>query len=282
MILFKSPNPFKMKFIEVNFCFAPIEPTADILVAQLSEIDFGSFQEVDTGLIGYIEKEKFNEQKIKEILSKNISFTYSEMPDINWNETWESNFEPILIDDLCAIRATFHKKINTKYEIVINPKMSFGTGHHETTYLMIKTLLELEIENKTVLDMGCGTGILGILASIKGAKNVDGIDIEEWAYENCIENCEINQIKNFKTILGDVSQIKGKKYDLIIANINRNVLLNDLSSYCKSLNKNGIILLSGFYEEDFDLINQEAQKNNLSLNDKKTKNKWCLLSYLNT
>ncbi len=268
-----------MEFIEVDFRFAPIEQTTDILVAQLSEIDFDSFQEIDTGLIGYIEKQKFNEEKIKEVIPDNVSFSIKVMPNINWNETWESNFEPILIDDLCAIRATFHKKIDVKYEIIINPKMSFGTGHHETTYLMIKRLLELELENKIVLDMGCGTGILGILASMKGAKSIDGIDIEEWAYENCIENCEINQIKNFTTILGDVSKIDGKKYDLIIANINRNVLLNDLHSYYNSLNKNGVMLLSGFYEEDFDLINQEAKKNNLSLNDKKTKNKWCLLSY---
>lgn len=270
-----------MEFIEVNFQFTPVEKTTDILIAQLSEIDFDSFQEIDTGLIGYIEKEKFNKEKIKKIIPNNISFTFKAMPNINWNEAWESNFKPILIDDLCAIRATFHKKIDVKYEIIINPKMSFGTGHHETTYLMIKKLLELNLKSKTVLDMGCGTGILGILASIKGAKKVDGIDVEEWAYKNCIENCRINQIKNFTTTLGNVNKLKGKNYDLIIANINRNVLLNDLSFYCKSLNKNGNILLSGFYEEDFDLINQEAQKNNLSLNDKKTKNKWCLLSYIN-
>ena len=269
-----------MEFIEVDFRFTPVGQTSDILVAQLSEIDFDSFQEVDSGLIGYIEKQKFNEEKIKKIIPNNIEFTYKEMPDVNWNETWESNFESIIINDQCAIRATFHKKIDVKYEI-INPKMSFGTGHHETTYLMISKLLELNLKEKVVLDMGCGTGILGILASMKGAKTVDGIDIEEWAYENCIENCEINQIENFKTILGDVNKITGEKYDVIIANINRNVLLNDLHLYCASLNKGGIILLSGFYEEDFNLINQEAQKNNLSLNDKKTKNKWCLLSYTN-
>ncbi|MCK5638994.1 MAG: 50S ribosomal protein L11 methyltransferase, partial [Flavobacteriaceae bacterium] len=197
-----------------------------------------------------------------------------------WNSEWEKNFEAIQVDELVSIRAPFHEDPNLKYDIIIEPKMSFGTGHHETTHLMIQHLIDLDLVDKTVLDMGCGTGILAIFTEMKGAKKIDAIDIDSWCYENSLENVERNNCKNITVFEGDASLLKNKNYDVIIANINRNILLQDIGTYAKCLNQHGVLLLSGFYTEDILVIEREAIKYNLNLNKKLERNNWVGLKFV--
>lgn len=203
-----------------------------------------------------------------------------EIEQVNWNSEWEKNFKPIQVEDKVSIRAPFHPKTDLPYEIVIEPKMSFGTGHHETTYAMLQQLLNLELVNKSVLDMGCGTGILAIFAEMKGAKPIDAIDIDAWCYENSLENIKRNNCSNISVYKGDASLLANKKYDVIIANINRNILLNDIGTYSQSLNEKGILLLSGFYKEDIQTIDEEALKYSLKKEIVLEKNKWVSIKYL--
>ena len=219
-----------------------------------------------------------------EILKNNdfeISFHYNEIAPINWNQEWEKNFEPIDVDGLCYIRAPFHEKTNSKYDIVIEPKMSFGTGHHETTHMMIQHLLAMDVTNMKTLDMGCGTAILAILADMKGAKPIDAIDIDNWCFLNSIENAARNNCHNIAVFEGDASLLIHQKYDLIIANINRNILLSDMATYVKCLNKGGTILFSGFYEEDIPYINEACLNNGLIFESKLQRNKWVSLKFRN-
>ena len=202
------------------------------------------------------------------------------MAQTNWNAEWEKNFNPIIVDDLVSIRAPFHNNPNVKYDIVIEPKMSFGTGHHETTHMMVQHLLQLKLENKKVLDMGCGTGILAIFAEMKGAKPIDAIDIDNWCYLNSIENAERNNCNSISVYEGDASLLKNKNYDVIIANINRNILLNDIKIYANCLSSGGILLLSGFYKEDFTIINKEAENQKLKLDGELIKNNWMSLKFV--
>ena len=192
----------------------------------------------------------------------------------------EKNFQPIQVDDLVSIRAPFHENPNLKYYIVIEPKMSFGTGHHETTHMMVQHLLQLELKDKKVLDMGCGTGILAIFAEMKGANLTDAIDIDNWCYENSIENVDRNNCHNISVYEGDSSLLVNKKYDVIIANINRNILLMDMSIYIGCLNENGILLLSGFYQDDIPLIDVEVSKYGLKLEHFIKRNNWVALKYV--
>jgi ribosomal protein L11 methyltransferase len=203
------------------------------------------------------------------------------VPQTNWNEEWEKNFEPIQVDDLVSIRAPFHENPNLKYDIVIEPKMSFGTGHHETTHMMVRHLLQLDLENKKVLDMGCGTGILAIFAEMKGAKPLDAIDIDNWCYENSIENVTRNNCENISVYEGDATLLVDKKYDVIIANINRNILLMDMKVYTNCLEAGGILLLSGFYEQDIPVIDAEVIKYGLKLEKFIQRNNWVALKYNN-
>jgi len=266
-------------YIEYDFRISPKEPATEILVAELGEVGFESFVENETGMLAYIQKNDWFENILDDIFILNsdefeIEYDFHEVAQTNWNEEWEKNFEPIEVDDLVSIRAPFHENPHLKYEIIIEPKMSFGTGHHETTHMMIQHLLELNLENKKVLDMGCGTGILAIFAEIKGAKPIDAIDIDEWCYTNSIENIERNNCSNITVYQGNASLLIDKKYDVIIANINRNILLEDMKTYAKCLEKDGILLLSGFYEDDLPIIDKEASKNNLKLHKTKTRNQW--------
>ena len=200
---------------------------------------------------------------------------------MNWNTEWEKNFEPIMVNDTVSVRAPFHEKTDLPYEIVIEPKMSFGTGHHETTHLMIQQLLSADLKDKTVLDMGSGTGILAIMAELRGAKSVDAIDIDDWCYENAMENAERNNCKKIRVFKGDAALLADKNYDVIIANINRNVLINDLPVYYKCLNKGGILLLSGFYREDIPFIKKAATGLGLKESDLLEKNNWISLKFVN-
>jgi ribosomal protein L11 methyltransferase len=210
-----------------------------------------------------------------------IEYTIEEIDQVNWNEEWEKNFEPIDVDGKCHVRAPFHPETDAEFDIVIEPKMSFGTGHHETTHMMIQHLLETDVEGMKTLDMGCGTAILAILAEMKGAQPIDAIDIDNWCYLNSIENAERNNCKHITVYEGDAALLEGKKYDLIIANINRNILLNDMQCYTDSLNPDGILLLSGFYEEDIEAIDKSCTERGLTYVKKFQRNNWVSLKYVN-
>ena len=272
-------------YIGYNFTVKPLQPTVDILIAELSEVGFESFVETNEGLSAYIQKSDWNKNILEDIQILNskefeISYTFEEIAQTNWNETWEKNFNPIIVDDVCSVRAPFHKKPNTLYDIVIEPKMSFGTGHHETTKMMIQYILKTDFENKSVLDMGCGTGILAILTEMKGAKSIDAIDNDNWCYQNSLENVERNGCKHITVLEGDAGLLKNRTYDIIIANINRNILLNDINIYASCLNKNGILFLSGFYKDDIPTIEEECQKYMLKLVEVIEENHWVALKFV--
>lgn len=275
------------KYIAYHFSVAPKEPGTEILLAELGELAFDSFVETEEGLSAYIQEHEHTDDILNDIyILQNDEFTISykieEIEQINWNEEWEKNFDPIDVDGICYVRAPFHESKNAEYEIVIEPKMSFGTGHHETTFMMMKHILNMDVTNKEVLDMGCGTAILAILALMKGAKHADAIDIDNWCYLNSIENAERNNITNISVFEGDAALLNNKidTYDIVIANINRNILLNDMEAYAKTLKQNGTILFSGFYTEDIAAIEQEANKNQLFLVDTLTRNNWASLKFI--
>ena len=271
-------------YIGYSFKVTPLQPGSEILIAELGEKGFESFVETDFGVEAYILKEEWNESLIDDLYilqspEFTVQYEFIEIEQVNWNEEWEKNFEPLLVDDTCSIRAPFHKKPEADYDIIIEPKMSFGTGHHATTHMMVQYLLEMEVVGMNVLDMGCGTGILAILAEMRGANAVEAIDIDNWCYLNTLENVERNNCKAIEVYEGDASLLVGKNYDLIIANINRNILLNDLSIYSKCLERGGKILLSGFYQEDLRIITEECAKNNLEFISNKTKTNWIAARY---
>lgn len=275
-----------MNYIGYYFEIEPLQPGSDILIAELGEEGFESFVETEKGISAFIQKKDWHKDILKniQILSSGefrITFTYEEIEQVNWNTEWEKNFEPIRVNDTVSVRAPFHEKTDLPYEIVIEPKMSFGTGHHETTHLMIQQLLNVDLKDKTVLDMGSGTGILAIMAELRGAKSVDAIDIDDWCYENAMENAERNNCKKIQVFKGDAALLAEKNYDVIIANINRNVLINDLPVYYKCLNKEGVLLLSGFYREDIPYIRKAATGLGLKESDLLEKNNWISLKFVN-
>ncbi len=272
-------------YIGYNFIVKPLQPGVDILIAELGEEGFESFVETVEGLSAYIQKKDWNEhilENIQILASKEfeISYTFEEIAPTNWNKTWEQNFKPITVDNVCSIRAPFHEKPNTLYDIVIEPKMSFGTGHHETTKMMVQHILKNDFTNKSVLDMGCGTGILAILAEMKGAKPIDAIDYDNWCYLNSLENVERNECKHITVLEGDATLLKHRTYDIILANINRNILLKDIKIYAGCLNKNGMLFLSGFYREDIPVIEEECQKYMLKLVEVIEENLWVALKFV--
>ena len=271
-------------YIEYNFTVSPKEPATEILIAELGAIGFESFVENENGVTGYIQKTEWKSSILNDVFvlksdEFSIQYNQKEIKQTNWNAEWEKNFQPIQVDDLVSIRAPFHENPNLQYDIVIEPKMSFGTGHHETTHMMVQHLLELDIENKKTLDMGCGTGILAIFAEMKGAKPTDAIDIDNWCFENSLENIRRNNCKHISVYEGDSLLLINKKYDLIIANINRNILMKDIKVYANSLNEKGILLLSGFYHEDIPILDAEVSKYNLTLETVKKRNNWVALKY---
>ena len=273
-------------YIEYNFTFSPKEPISEILIAELGNVGFESFVETENGVTAYIQKTDWNAEILADVFVLNsdefsIEYNLNEVPQTNWNAEWEKNFEPIQVDDLVSIRAPFHENPNLKYDIVIEPKMSFGTGHHETTHMMVQHLLQLDLENKKVLDMGCGTGILAIFAEMKGAKPLDAIDIDNWCYENSVENVARNNCENISVYEGDATLLVDKKYDVIIANINRNILLMDMKVYTNCLQEGGILLLSGFYKQDIPVIDAEVIKYGLKLEKFIQRNNWVALKYNN-
>ena len=271
-------------YIAYDFNVSPKEPATEMLIAQLGYVGFESFVEQDYGVTAYIQKQEWNSKILEDVFMLNsnefnITFEHNEIAQTNWNEEWEKNFNPIQVDDLVSIRAPFHTNPSLQFDIVIEPKMSFGTGHHETTHMMVQHLLALDLDTKKVLDMGCGTGILAIFAEMKGAKPIDAIDIDSWCYENSLENIQRNNCNHITVYEGDASVLK-EKYDVIIANINRNILLSDMKTYTDCLNENGILLLSGFYKEDIVIIEDEVTKHGLTFEKMIQRNNWVALKYV--
>ena len=272
-----------MKYIELSFTFPDEGPFAEIVIAKLNEVGFESYSETENGVDAYIQNDIYNQEKIDEVISelKNLfdfDFTTKNIKQENWNQQWEENFDPVKINDKCYIRAHFHDKIDCDYEIIITPKMSFGTGHHETTFLMMNEMFNLDFSDKNVLDMGCGTAVLAILAKKLGSSYTLGIDIDDWCCENSIENISLNKVSDIKIKLGDVSQIKGD-FDVVLANINRNILLTDLEKYIANMNENSDLLLSGFLSEDVKIIREKSESLGLQFVSHKNKNKWNLLHF---
>lgn len=273
-------------YIEYTFIVSPVQPAVEILIAELGQVGFESFDETEAGVKAYIQKKDWKENILSDIYiltsgEFSISYTSSEIEQINWNSEWEKNFDPIEVDGKCIIRAPFHPQTALPYEIIIEPKMSFGTGHHQTTHMMLQYILEADFEGKTVLDMGCGTAVLAILAEMKGASQIDAIDIDPWCFENSEENVARNNCKNITVGLGDAASIPKDKYQIVIANINRNILLLDLETYRDSLTHDGTLLLSGFYSEDLPLISAVCNKLGFSFVDNKVRDNWIAAKFVN-
>lgn len=273
-------------YLGFHFTIEPKELGSEILIAELGELPFESFIDSEFGIVAFIQKELYVENSLDELFVLNspeftISYKMEEIAPVNWNKEWENNFDPIDVDGKCHVRAPFHPKTDAEFDIIIEPKMSFGTGHHETTHMMIQHLLEMDVTGMKTLDMGCGTAILAILAEMKGAQPIDAIDIDNWCYLNSIENAERNNCKHITVYEGDADLLNGKKYDLIIANINRNILLNDMQDYVYCLNPGGTLLLSGFYEEDFHYIDESCTEKGLTYVKKLQRNNWISLKYVN-
>ena len=280
-----------MKYTEVTLKIEPVEPFRDLLIDTLgNEGPYDSFVETPDGMKAYIPTDQFDPEWLKGQLaqyadSARISFTHEEMPDKNWNEEWEKQHKPVLVE--CAdghkiwVRAPFHQhRDDVDYEIEIEPKMSFGTAHHQTTYMMLSFVAELTMDNKRVLDMGCGTAVLAILSKMRGASQVEAIDIDEWAYNNAIENAQRNHVE-LTVHIGDARLLDDKKehFDIILANINRNILLNDMEHYVAALHKGGDLVISGFYESDVAALQQHAESLGMRLEQQKSRQGWCALRF---
>ena len=271
-----------MNYSEINFFIDPFEEyISDVLISELGEIGFDSFVSTETGLVAYALETAFDEVKLKDLLSDfpfeaSIDYKVTQIESKNWNEEWEKHyFEPIVIGNECVIHSSFHKNVpKAKYDIVIDPKMAFGTGHHETTSLVIGRLLQMDLQDKTVLDMGCGTAVLAILAAMRGAKDIVAIDIDTWCTENSIENIDMNNIQGVDVQLGGAELLTGLHFDIVLANINRNILLADMEQYAACLTSGGELYMSGFYVQDIPLIEAEANRNGLILIDYHEKNNW--------
>jgi ribosomal protein L11 methyltransferase len=268
-----------MDYIEIRI-YPVSGEKREILTSLLAEADFESFAETENELLAYIRFNKYSPEEVKKICDQfQVRFFEKQIPEQNWNSEWEKNFEPVLIAGKCYIRAPFHSpRPDYPFELIIEPKMSFGTAHHETTALMMEMMMEMDLHDKKVLDMGCGTGILAILTDKMGASGVDAIDNDNWAFANALENMERNHASHMNVKMGDVD-IAGPDYDIILANINRNVLLIHLPEYSKRMMK-GELLISGCYEEDLGLIRETAELYAFSANKVLTKNRWVATRFL--
>ena len=273
-----------MKYFEVTFQAQPCNETVtDVLSALCGEIGFESFVECENGVQAYVQQSLFDETALKQLIADfpltNTTLTYSisEPEDKDWNEEWEKNyFKPIRIGKDCIIRASFHEhEPGYAYNIIIDPKMAFGTGNHETTFLMISEILKLDLTSKELLDMGCGTAVLAILAHMKGAGRVVAIDIDEWAYNNALENIRLNNTNDIQVALGGAEQIPAfGTFDIVFANINRNILLNDIRHYSECMKPGAFLYMSGFYVQDIPAIEEECKHNGLALLSHTEKNNW--------
>ncbi|MDA9963883.1 50S ribosomal protein L11 methyltransferase [Schleiferiaceae bacterium] len=263
-------------YIELVVTVSPLEPFRDLFIAQLGAVGFESFSETEEGFAAYILKEDYSASAAMEQMQWDgvtVSVKEQEIEQVNWNAEWERNFNPIEVDGRVYIRAPFHaERAGFEYAMLIEPKMSFGTGHHQTTHMMIQWLLETPSNHADVLDMGCGTGILGILAGMRGAKSVHGIDVDTWCIENTLENAQRNGVVMTADLGG--SEVLSGTYDLILANINLNVLLADIAHYEKALRKGGSIFFSGFYEDNVPTLRAAAEALGLTFEGVKAREQW--------
>lgn len=278
-----------MKYITFNFRTNPCTETVnDVLAAVLGDIGFDSFVASESGITAYIQAALMDEQQLKQAIEyfpipeTTIEYTWQEAEDKDWNEEWEKNyFRPIVIDDRCVIHSTFHNDVPPmEYDILINPQMAFGTGHHETTSLIVGMLLNADLTDKAVLDMGCGTSILAILARMRGAKPITAIDIDTWCVDNSLQNIALNNLNDIDVLLGDAG-ILGQHgpFDVVIANINRNILLADMKHYVARMNPGAELYMSGFYVEDIPYIKEEAERLGLTIDHYKEKNNWAAVKF---
>lgn len=272
-----------MRFVEVDIELKKTVPYNEIVIALLNEIKFNSYQEHNNGLKAYIEESYFDLDLLKQTLKKikeevNLIYNVKNLENNNWNKNWEENFNPVFITNNCIVRAKFHEKPNNiNYDIVITPKMSFGTGHHETTLLMMQYMFSLKFDNKNILDLGSGTAILSILASKLHAKEIHAVDNDDWAFINSKENLLLNNVKNVSCFLGDIDSVISFKYDVLLVNINRNIILSQMCKYKELMDVKSDLLLSGFITDDANLILNQAKKLGLKLINKKNKKEWNLL-----
>ena len=250
----------------------------EMLIARLAEEGYEGFEEQESSLQAFIPEEKFNPMELEALLSGwELSYTQDRLGAKNWNEEWEKNFQPVVVEDFCAIRASFHPPIGgVQQELVITPKMSFGTGHHATTYMMVAAMQHLDLKDRRVLDFGTGTGVLAILAERLGAKEVLAIDYDDWSIENALENVGENHCTSITVKKAD-SIPEGPLFDIILANINKHVILKELHAIRQQLEQGGVILLSGLLHEDFDDMENEALKNDLSISQRMTRGNWICL-----
>lgn len=278
-----------MKYLEFTFHTQPCTETVnDVLCAVLGEAGFESFVEQADGIAAYIQKDLYDEDTIRQTVATfplpdtTITYSYVEAEDKDWNEEWEKNFfQPIVIGDRCVVHSTFHHDIpQVPYDIVINPQMAFGTGHHETTSLIIGELLDSDLQGKSVLDMGCGTSILAILARMRGASHCTAVDIDDWCVRNSLENIELNHLDGIDVYQGDASSLADKgPFDVVIANINRNILLADMKYYIARMNPGATLLMSGFYTDDIAAIRSEAESLGMTFMDYREKNRWAAVKF---
>lgn len=277
-----------MKYSAVTFTSSAMEEwQKDLLVAELANLGFDTFEDQDQGFVAYVPSASLDIQALETLLLNeagdyDLSYDVQELEQQNWNQLWESNFSPIIVDDQCYVRATFHEdRPEFPYQIIIDPKMSFGTGHHQTTSMMLSFILENDFEGKRVLDMGCGTGILAILAAQRGAKDLLAVDYDPICVESVKENKVLNNVPNITEKLGSKEAIEGLKFDVILANINRNILLDQLEVYAQDLGSAGKLYLSGFYDgEDLSILTEKAKSLGFDYQDKKVLDTWCAAKYI--
>ena len=277
-----------MAYQEVKIKIAgDIQTGREITIAQLAEAGYESFEETPEGVNAYIPENKYDEKAVKSLvvmvndLFKGSGYSSGVIKTVNWNQEWEKNYEPVEVGKFCYIRALFHPESGKhRHEIIIQPKMSFGTGHHSTTWLMINAMEKIDLNNKKVLDLGCGTGVLSILASRKGAKEVDAIDIDEWSVTNSIENISLNRAANITVTEGDISAVSpGKSYDIILANITRNILTGYMENFHELLNRGGVLLISGFFRSDLEGITEKAGETGFKPVGSNSKKEWTVAQF---
>lgn len=276
-----------MRYSVVTIHLDHIVPYRDLLVDLLGNNGpYESFEETADGLKGYVPTEHFNPSFLTESfrhlgIADSARYEYEALPDKDWNEVWEREYQPVLVEDFCWVRAPFHPvRRDVEYDIVINPKMSFGTAHHATTYMMLSLLHKAEIAGRQVLDMGCGTAVLAILSAMRGAAHVDAVDIDEWAYRNALENCKYNKVESkVRCLLSDASSLPENQYDIVLANINRNILLSDMERYCQAMRPGATLLLSGFYESDAPVLTDKAISLGLQPMGSVTRDGWMALQF---
>ncbi|MCE3259677.1 MAG: ribosomal methyltransferase [Bacteroidetes bacterium] len=270
-----------MRYLAYHFVVTPPQPGSEILMALISDQGFESFDTTSTGFTAYIKEQDAVSVNFDDIVFEGFEYNFSveKIEQKNWNQEWEKNFQPVVVRNLLCIRAPFHPENNDViHEIIIMPKMSFGTGHHQTTQLVCAAMFEQDFHNKRVLDMGCGTGVLAILAKVLGAKDILGIDIDEWSVENSIENCATNNASSIVIKKGDIDLVeKEKNFDIILANINKNILKKHIPVYSSKLNSGGKLFLSGFFKTDAEELIEFCQKNKFKLDTQNSKDEWTML-----